>query len=177
MLQNDKDISEFKKSVPKGLVDLNEYLAIKFGIHENIYSKANSLASQNDDKTRSYIKIVYFSKKNNQELVLLEQFLDQDKANFNDEDIISFNVHYDNENIEVFFSESLTGETMELENSLEGNMNSSSTNRMKIPLKISKLLSLEMGKGYVGFLQDSKNGLYSIDFLNWKMVKTIILLI
>ena len=39
----------------------------------------------------------------------------------------------------------------------------------KISLKISKLLNLEMGKCFVGFIQNSINSNYTIDIFDWRM--------
>lgn len=39
----------------------------------------------------------------------------------------------------------------------------------KCPVKFSKLINLDMGRCYIGFVQDSYNGNCAIDLINWKM--------
>lgn len=41
---------------------------------------------------------------------------------------------------------------------------------LKVPLKISQLINLDMGRAYVGFVQESQNSRFFIDVLSWKMV-------
>jgi hypothetical protein len=41
---------------------------------------------------------------------------------------------------------------------------------LKVPLKLAQLLNLDMGRAYVGFVQESTNGNFFIDVLSWKMV-------
>ena len=41
---------------------------------------------------------------------------------------------------------------------------------LKIPLKMSQIMNLDMGKAHVGFLQESVNGNFFIDILSWKIV-------
>ena len=176
IIHNAKELNDYKKSIPKNLSEIPEYLVVKFGLLEK-NSKKSEIFSE---KSRNFVQIAYFSKEkdskfpnkemgeNNREKVLYEHFLDNDKLNFSDEDVYPVKIHYDNENLEVIFSDSnlqIGSNPIEIEQ----NENKSSSFSLKIPLKISKLLNLEMGKGYVGFLQDSKNGTYGVDFINWKM--------
>ncbi len=44
---------------------------------------------------------------------------------------------------------------------------------LKIPLKVAQLLNLDMGRAYVGFVQESQNSRFFVDILSWKMVITI----
>lgn len=185
IIYNSKELNDFKKSVPKNLSEVPEYIAIKFGLIEKLSKKTDI----RDEKSRSFIQICYFSKdkdskfankemgENNQEKILYEQVFDSEKLNFADEEIFSIKILYDNDNLEVMFADPglqhLEKTQMELEHNENEGKQQNSYN-IKIPLKISKLLSLEMGKGHVGFLQDSKNGIYGVDFINWKMVFNII---
>ena len=179
IIHNSKELYDFKKSIPKNLTELPEYIAIKFGLNEKNQRKNDIL----DEKSRSFLQIVYFSKEkeakfpnkemgdNNKEKVLFEHFFDSERLNFSEEDIHSVKINYDNENLEVIFSDSGLQNNNNGPNTIEIENEQKSNNfTIKIPVKISKLLNLEMGKGYVGFLQDSKYGTYGVDFLNWKMV-------
>jgi len=42
---------------------------------------------------------------------------------------------------------------------------------LRIPLKVAQLLNLDMGRAYVGFVQESQNSRFFVDILSWKMVK------
>ena len=41
---------------------------------------------------------------------------------------------------------------------------------LKVPLKIAQLLNLDMGRAFVGFVQESQNSRFFVDVLSWKMV-------
>lgn len=153
--------------MPRNLNEIPEYVAIKFGVSDK-RKKKDLMTIEN---SFSFVQIVYFSKEkaekfpneemgeNNKEKVLFEQNFDSEQLNFSDEDMYSVRIHYNNENLEIFLSDS--GSEIE---PLEGK------HHIKLSIKLAKLLNLEMGKGYVGFIQDSRNGTFGIDFLNWKMV-------
>ena len=42
---------------------------------------------------------------------------------------------------------------------------------LKIPLKIAQLINLDMGRAYVGFVQESQNSRFFVDVLSWRMVR------
>lgn len=41
---------------------------------------------------------------------------------------------------------------------------------IRIPIPISDKLNLDMGRGYIGFLNDHENGVYMIDLLELQMI-------
>ena len=40
-------------------------------------------------------------------------------------------------------------------------------NGISVNLKLNKLLGLDMGRAYMGFLQNSFNSCYSVDIVRW----------
>lgn len=170
LLHNSKDFSEYKKSLPRSLGEIPEYVAIKFGVMERNKKKDSIM----QESCVSFVQVVYFSREksekfpndemgeNNKEKVLEEQILDSVGLNFGEEDIYCVRVHYNNESLEIYLGD--TGSEPEP---------TDAKCQMKVSVKFSKLLTLDMGKGHVGFVQDSKNGGFGIDFLNWKMVDFI----
>jgi len=44
------------------------------------------------------------------------------------------------------------------------------TNSYKIPINFKKLLNLDLGRCFIGFLQNSINGNCAIDLMDWKML-------
>ena len=49
-------------------------------------------------------------------------------------------------------------------------VNDDGVDQMEIAIKIGKQLNLDMGRGYMGFLQFSAGSNYAVDFLNWHML-------
>lgn len=43
---------------------------------------------------------------------------------------------------------------------------------LSIPIKFNKVLGLDMGRAYMGFLQSSLNSCYSVDILKWEVLGT-----
>ena len=173
VIQNNREINSWKKNAPTSLKELSEYIAIKINLADNSAKAGNLIVSEN---CRSSISVTYCSKDKlfkqnqkenlpeNRELKLGEVLFDNDTLNFAEGDMHLLRVVYDGNHLYVFKGEySISGKLPELQPQEDRPC-------LKIPLKINQLLNLEMGRAYVGFVQDSYQGSFDIDILGWKMV-------
>lgn len=162
VLQNSKEPSEYSKN----LKDFPEFVSVKFTISEEEPAAQRGFT---EEKTKCFVQVATCA--NSQEITVLQKELSAEKASFfAEEDLVSVEIQYNNENLEIFLGDQAINnksEGMEIE---QFNENQENSNHIKVALKLSKCLALEMGKGYVGFVQESRNSLYGIDFLSWKMV-------
>lgn len=132
---------------------------MKFAISE----EESAQTGFSGEKTKCFVQVTTCA--NSQEITVAHKEISAEKASFfAEEDLMNVEIQYNNENLEILLGDQAG---MELEQMAENQENS---NQIKVALKLSKCLALEMGKGYVGFVQESKNSLYGIDFLSWKMV-------
>lgn len=112
---------------------------------------------RNSISNRSFLRIVHSESLNpNQSLnekILAEIYFTNDKINFSEEDLFQFKINYENEEIKI---------------SIIKNVNEFELLRGE--LRLGKLLDLDMGKGYIGMLQEANNENFCLDLMNWKMV-------
>lgn len=106
---------------------------------------------------RSFLRIVHSESLNTnpplKEKILAEIYFTNDKINFSEEDLFQFKINYENEEIKI---------------SIIKNMNEFELLRGE--MRLGKILDLDMGKGYIGMLQEANNENFCIDLMNWKMV-------
>jgi hypothetical protein len=113
--------------------------------------------------------------KNDQEKKLTEVVFNNDDVNFAEEDLHLFKYHdylsklnirikYDGENL-IIYKDDYRPTANKTHSSIE-----TEEHTLRVPLKLAQLLNLDMGRAFVGFVQESTNGNFFIDVLSWKMV-------
>ncbi|KAL4484971.1 hypothetical protein ABPG74_020148 [Tetrahymena malaccensis] len=154
VFQNTKEISSYKKAAPYRLQDMNEYVAIKFYTKETNKKGAASVAKEINDQKCSIQMVVC---NNGTPTYIKNHEFDCDRVNFLDGQLQVIKINYDGENISLHLEDI-------------DNMNRGLQSQLfTFPFKFNKFLNLDMGRAYVGFIQDSNNGNCAMDIMSWQM--------
>mmetsp|Transcript_4814 Transcript_4814/g.4008 ORF Transcript_4814/g.4008 Transcript_4814/m.4008 type:complete len:149 (-) Transcript_4814:181-627(-) len=146
------------------LNDMSEYVAIKIKLADKS-TKLTTLNYSNENFLSS-VGVYYYSRDKNYKLnnsnisdikdindmtekKLSEVFFKNEEINFAEEDLHMFKIRYDGENL--YFSKDDYNMKKNMSKYGGGGMDLED-HVLKVPLKISQLLSLDMGRAYVGFV-------------------------
>jgi len=98
----------------------------------------------------------------NHETKLGELAFNNDNLNFSEEDLHVFKIHYDGDHLIIYKDDFNTPSLAQADNITDLPF-------LKVPIKMSQIMHLDMGKAYTGFVQESQNGSFFVDILSWKM--------
>lgn len=97
----------------------------------------------------------------NKHVVLKEHVFDNDYVNFSEQDMNELKVSYDRNFLSIFVKRQ--------ENVNSGQASNKNDPILRIPLKIEDKLHFDIGKAYVGFVQDSHISYFNVDINSWSM--------
>ena len=129
---------------------MKEYFCVKVGMEESL---------RKTHETKSFLIVSSYGNESDTEKMLgrLEFKKNEKKGDSNvdfvEEDFHQITVKYENGDLKISL-----GETR--------NDNSD----MRLSVNLGKILHLDMGRGYMGFVQSSFNSSYSVDIISWELV-------
>lgn len=98
------------------------------------------------------------------QIILAEYIFDLDKINFSEQDNNTLRVSYDRNHLSVYVEKEDANRT-----GCETNIVNDCQPVLKFPLKIEDLLQFDIGKAYIGFVQDSHVSYFNVDINQWSM--------
>lgn len=153
IFQAKEDILSHKQNKKIFYLDsLSEYLVINFGFldQSNIYSNFNQ-------KFVSFISISVKRANNPNVRLLLSKKFEIDAVNFSDQDIQFARLTYSQNILRIFLSNEEIGNTRSFNPIAE------------VQFRLADLISLDLGRCYVSFMNTSNNTQFNIDLVSWKL--------